>query len=179
MAKYQDYEGLSDYLKAQDRTLVPMTFDEVATVVGRSLPRSAKYPAWWSNNPSNNAMTKVWLDAGFKTEHVDVEGRKLVFRRRKQRPLQLSEPSEPGVAPSSSAKVEPAGTSIHERLQYIRSIGPQKGPVSPGMADVARSYSAEQKCHPAFGSMKGLIQIVAGTDLTKPAADPKSWKRRG
>jgi hypothetical protein len=26
-------------------------------------------------------MTKVWLEAGFKTEQVDIEGRKLVFRR--------------------------------------------------------------------------------------------------
>jgi hypothetical protein len=26
-------------------------------------------------------MTKVWLDAGFETEQVDVEARKLVFRR--------------------------------------------------------------------------------------------------
>jgi hypothetical protein len=26
-------------------------------------------------------MTKVWLDAGFRTEQVDLEGRKLVFRR--------------------------------------------------------------------------------------------------
>ena len=29
----------------------------------------------------NNTMTRVWLDAGFETEQVDVAGRKLVFRR--------------------------------------------------------------------------------------------------
>ncbi|MEX0853950.1 MAG: hypothetical protein WD036_11810 [Bauldia sp.] len=39
------------------------------------------YPAWWSNNASNNVMTRAWLAAGFKTEQVDIEGRKLVFRR--------------------------------------------------------------------------------------------------
>ena len=26
-------------------------------------------------------MTKVWLDAGFETEQVDISGRKVVFRR--------------------------------------------------------------------------------------------------
>jgi hypothetical protein len=26
-------------------------------------------------------MTKVWIEAGFKSEQVDLEGRKLVFRR--------------------------------------------------------------------------------------------------
>jgi hypothetical protein len=31
-------------------------------------------------------MTKVWLEAGFKTEQVDIEGRKLVFRRVTPRP---------------------------------------------------------------------------------------------
>jgi hypothetical protein len=50
---------------------------------------------------------------------------------------------------------------------------------TPGMEEAARPYQAEQKkCHPAFGSMRGLIRIVAGTDLTEPAADPKSWKPR-
>jgi hypothetical protein len=58
-----------------------MTFAEVERVIGHKLPRSSRYPAWWSNNPSNNVMTKIWLEAGFKSEQVDIEGRKLVFRR--------------------------------------------------------------------------------------------------
>ncbi|MCB1416552.1 MAG: hypothetical protein KDJ64_09080, partial [Nitratireductor sp.] len=35
----------------------------------------------WSNNPSNNVMTKEWLAAGYETESVDVAGEKLVFRK--------------------------------------------------------------------------------------------------
>ncbi|WP_293907575.1 hypothetical protein [Phenylobacterium sp.] len=58
-----------------------LTFREVEAVLGASLPNSKKYPAWWSNNPSNNPMTKVWLDAGFVTEQVDTIAEKLVFRR--------------------------------------------------------------------------------------------------
>ena len=59
-----------------------MTFAEIERVIGGKLPpNSPQYPAWWSNNPSNNVMTKAWLSAGFRTEQVDVKSRKVVFRR--------------------------------------------------------------------------------------------------
>jgi hypothetical protein len=46
------------------------------------LPRSAtEHRAWWSNNPSNSVMTKAWLEAGFQSESVDMESRKLVFQK--------------------------------------------------------------------------------------------------
>ena len=76
------YERLADFLRRQRATLVPMTFSEIERVIGDKLPPlSPKYPAWWSNNPSNNVMTKEWLRAGFRTEQVDVKARRLVFRR--------------------------------------------------------------------------------------------------
>jgi hypothetical protein len=75
------YEPLGEYLRKQRRDAVPMTFAEIERIVGVKLPKSQRYPAWWSNNPWNNVMTQVWLDAGFQTEQVDVGGRKLVFRR--------------------------------------------------------------------------------------------------
>jgi hypothetical protein len=78
------YVNLGEYLRSQKNAAVPMTFVEVERVIGHKLPRSARYPAWWSNNPSNNVMTRVWLEAGFKTEQVDIEGRKVVFRRVKR-----------------------------------------------------------------------------------------------
>ncbi len=59
-----------------------MTFAEIERVIGAKLPpNSPQYPAWWSNNPTNNVMTKVWLKAGYRTEQVDVKSRKVVFRR--------------------------------------------------------------------------------------------------
>lgn len=74
-----------------------MTFAEIERVIGSKLPpNSPRYPAWWSNNPSNNVMTKVWLDAGFRTEQVDVKSRKIVFRRTEPRPPQASPPPKVG-----------------------------------------------------------------------------------
>ena len=75
------YTPLRDYLTSQARDHVPMTFKEIEAVIGETLPSSKQYPAWWSNNSSNNVMTKEWLAAGYETEQVDIGGEKLVFRR--------------------------------------------------------------------------------------------------
>jgi len=75
------YDPLKAFLDQQVGETVPMTFAEIEAVIGASLPGSKRYAAWWSNNPWNNTMTQVWLDAGFTTEQVDIAGEKLVFRR--------------------------------------------------------------------------------------------------
>lgn len=76
------YSPLADFLKQQTNEYVPMTFAQIEHVTGTRLPASAlRHRPWWSNNPQNSAMTKVWLDAGFESEQVDMQARKLVFRR--------------------------------------------------------------------------------------------------
>jgi len=75
------YEPLTRFLARASGPEVPMTFAEIEQVTGHPLPASKQYPAWWSNNPSNNVMTKAWLAAGFQTERVDIGGERLVFRR--------------------------------------------------------------------------------------------------
>ncbi len=76
------YKPLGEYLKNRGKDLVPMTFAEIERVTGVKLPPSAiKHRPWWSNNPHNSVLTKVWLDAGFESEQVDMEKRKLVFKR--------------------------------------------------------------------------------------------------
>ncbi|ABD87821.1 DUF7662 domain-containing protein [Rhodopseudomonas palustris] len=75
------YAALGDFLSKQRAGRVQVSFAEIEKIIGGKLPGSQRYPAWWSNNPMNNTMTRVWLDAGFQTEQVDIAGRKLVFRR--------------------------------------------------------------------------------------------------
>ncbi|MEJ2626364.1 MAG: hypothetical protein P8Z80_18150 [Pseudolabrys sp.] len=76
------YEPLTKFLRDQPTERVSMTFAEIERVVGFKLPRSAsEHRAWWSNNPSNSVMTKAWLEAGYQSEQVDMENRKLVFIR--------------------------------------------------------------------------------------------------
>ena len=76
------YSALGEYLRHQRGDRVPMTFAEIENITGAKLPPSAhKHRPWWSNNPDNSVMTKVWLDAGFESEQVDMPARRLVFRR--------------------------------------------------------------------------------------------------
>ncbi len=75
------YEPLQHFLEGCATEEVPLTFGEIEGILGSVLPASKAYPAWWSNNPSNNVMTRAWLAAGYRTERVDIAGEKLVFRR--------------------------------------------------------------------------------------------------
>jgi hypothetical protein len=86
------YSALGTYLKRQSRERVPMTFGEIEKITGTTLPASAhKHRPWWSNNPDNSVMTRVWLDAGYESEQVDIPARKLVFRRvRKPAPIRTA-----------------------------------------------------------------------------------------
>jgi len=82
VASASKYRPLTLHLKAQRGDRVAMSFAEIERVLGTKLPNSARaHRAWWSNNPTNNMMTKAWLAAGFQSEQVDIEGRKLVFKR--------------------------------------------------------------------------------------------------
>lgn len=75
------YEPLRTFLASQNKERIDMSFAEIEAVLRQQLPASKQYPAWWSNNPSNNVMTKEWLAAGYQSEQVDVVGEKLTFRR--------------------------------------------------------------------------------------------------
>jgi hypothetical protein len=105
------YDPLGDYLRKQQSSRIPMTFAEIERLIRAKLPNSQRYPAWWSNNPFNNVMTKVWLEAGFMTENVDVEGRKLVFRRAKRSPSSNKQPP-----PSSDS----GGSSAHPLIGWMK-----------------------------------------------------------
>jgi hypothetical protein len=97
------YAPLKAFLMEQGKDHVPMAFAEIENVLGLRLPSSKQYPAWWSNNPSNNTMTREWLDAGYQTESVDIAGEKLVFRRVAQPQVSASASSHGQLQESSAA----------------------------------------------------------------------------
>ena len=82
MGKYDSrYDRLRNHLKSQASDELRTTFAEIEGLIGK-LPKSAKtYRMWWSNNASNHAQAKAWLDAGYRTEQVDMEKGELVFAR--------------------------------------------------------------------------------------------------
>lgn len=126
------YEPLRRYLEKRTTEQVPMTFSEIEKLLGFKLPVSQRYPAWWSNNPTNNVMTNEWLAAGFKTEQVDIEGRKLVFRR--TRPIAES---APGALSAASEETKPRRHPLFGRLKGTITIMPGTDLTEPADADWA------------------------------------------
>jgi hypothetical protein len=79
------YEPLGQFLRKQKRDRIAMSFADIERLIAAKLPKSSKsHRAWWSNNPTNNVMTKEWLDAGFETVDVELDAERLVFRKSKQ-----------------------------------------------------------------------------------------------
>src|ERR1700693_6114391 len=102
------YTPLGSYLRHQQFDRIPMSFAEIERIIGFKLPeKSQHHRAWWSNNPTNNVMTKIWVDAGFRTEQVDMKAKRLVFRR-------VDSPVQNGTSlPSSDAPETPDTESPH------------------------------------------------------------------
>jgi hypothetical protein len=152
MAKYG---ALGPFLSGQPSREVPVTFSDIEKVIGEKLPRSAYvHRPWWSNNPSNSAMTKVWLDAGFRTERVDMAGQRLVFRRISERSFgESAAPSFVGPdqinAKVASAEKQPRRHPLFGCLKGTFTIDPEwdlTQPAMPEWADmIEEKYGPEPK----------------------------------
>lgn len=76
------YEPLKRHLSSLRMSEWKASFRDVERVLGFPLPPSTRrHRALWSNNPQNHVMTRAWLEAGWRTEQVDLEQGKVVFRK--------------------------------------------------------------------------------------------------
>ncbi len=85
------YEPLTRYLSAQRDAEVLMSFKEIETVLGRSLPPSArKHQAWWANSASHS-YADSWLRIGRRTERLDLAKQQITFVQAVPRAFGVSE----------------------------------------------------------------------------------------
>ena len=143
------YEPLKVFLRKQGNAYVNMTFSDIERIIGAPLPYSSKvHRAWWSNNPSNNVMTKEWLAAGFQTEQVDIGGEKLVFRRvRKTVPDSEGERGVPKSPDAVNPDQRPQRRSIFGCMKGTLTLLPGVDltePTDPDLADwIDRKYGRQ------------------------------------
>jgi len=155
------YSPLRSYLMAQAGERVPMSFSDIEKLLGEKLPASKQYPAWWSNNPSNNPMTKEWLAAGFQTESVNIAGENLVFRRSPQGSAQARRKSAGGqTGEGGSGRGQ---GFMEDRVGFNNA---------PDISDKNEDYIVPPRgADPLFGCMAGTLTLLPDVDYTAPA-DP-------
>lgn len=132
------YDPLGQYLRRQRKDLVPMNFRDIEKLIGSKLPRSRRYPAWWSNNPWNNVMTKVWLEAGYVTEQVDVAGETIVFRR-VANPRSTPQDDRPSSASAAVQQGEAIDHPLYGWLKGTVQIPPDVDLTQPADPDWGKS----------------------------------------
>ena len=75
------YQRLYQHLESMTSDHWQTTFREIESIVGASLPASARrHGAWWSNADSH-AQANAWLAAGFRSTNVDVRAGRVTFMR--------------------------------------------------------------------------------------------------
>lgn len=76
------YEQLNEHLKEMNAGQWHAKFSEIERLLGVPLPKSAfRYPAWWSNNPEGHSHSRSWIEAGWKTEDLNLTAQTITFRR--------------------------------------------------------------------------------------------------
>ncbi len=110
------YKPLASFLRQRPVNELRCSFAEIEQALGFALPPAARtHRAWWSNNDSNNVMTRVWLKAGYRAEQVDMAGETVVFRRIS------SAPSGPALAQENGS------LKIHDAEMIARILDVLRG----------------------------------------------------
>jgi hypothetical protein len=79
------YEALPQFLARTEGAIHRVSFSKIESILGFKLPPSAyEHEAWWSNNATGHSHARAWIEFGWRTEAVDLAGRKVTFRRSTQ-----------------------------------------------------------------------------------------------
>jgi hypothetical protein len=75
------YEALGKHLKAQTADEVHLAFLEIESILGFSLPASARqHTPWWGNHASHS-QAAAWLAAGWVVARVSLHSERVTFQR--------------------------------------------------------------------------------------------------
>ena len=74
------YEPLQRYFHAQDEEQIILSFSDIAGILAKPLPNSAKDVGWWANDPAH-AEAQAWMDAGYEVAFISLASETVTFIR--------------------------------------------------------------------------------------------------
>jgi DNA-binding transcriptional regulator YiaG len=76
------YQPLLEYLRGSNQSEITLTFVEIETLMGDSLPKSARAQRqWWGNRSKGALQASAWMNAGYIVGEIDLEGERVTFRK--------------------------------------------------------------------------------------------------
>ncbi|MES1200913.1 MAG: hypothetical protein ABUS57_05640 [Pseudomonadota bacterium] len=77
------YEPLRAHLERRRGRAEMLTFEDIESIIGRTLPQSAeKHRAFWANdNEGHHSHARAWMNAGYRVAYVDREQKVVRFER--------------------------------------------------------------------------------------------------
>ena len=126
------YRSLAEHLRQSNQDMLRMSFDEVNQIVEGDLPQAAlDHRAWWANSQTHAHARHGWLNVGYETSDVDLEGREVVFSRATERatmaqvlaaPQQLNLAQAPAARDLRPEKVLMAAGGEHNVSRILQEI---------------------------------------------------------
>ncbi len=102
------YDNLSNYLNAEGKDSVSISFAKLESILGFTLPKSAyTHRPWWGNGGHSHAA--AWLDAGFLVDNVSLTNQVVVFRKGATAPTKWMK-TPPNPTPAAKPAVHPPTT---------------------------------------------------------------------
>jgi hypothetical protein len=138
------YDRLKVHLRGLTGNEWRASFTDIERVLGFELPSSARsYQAWWANQTAKPAVqTYAWMDAGWRTEELDLARDRVIFRRVVKASAPRIAPKPTPIAPKARAappmncdlSLQFAWTPLGEiTLGADRKLVFPKAPPSPGL----------------------------------------------
>jgi CBS domain-containing protein len=82
------YAPLATWLQEQpiDDKTVPLSFQQIETIIGDALPASAReVRSWWANDSVGHVQSQQWLEVGWRVSNIYMAEETVIFTRIKDR----------------------------------------------------------------------------------------------
>jgi DNA-binding transcriptional regulator YiaG len=82
MKQGNKYTPLLGYLQRAPQDEITLTFSEIETLLGDTLPPSARTRrGWWGNRSKGSPQAAAWMGAGYHVEDLNLGAERVTFRK--------------------------------------------------------------------------------------------------